>query len=63
MQLDDRYSRHCLNSRSLFVEDLFHPYISLKGYFFGSHPADPGRVGFWEERLRQTAFEAQWRSF
>jgi hypothetical protein len=26
--------------------------ISPEGYFFGIHPGDPGRVGFWPDRLR-----------
>ena len=36
--------------------------ISPKGCFFGPHPADPGRVGFWDKRLRDGAFERQLRA-
>jgi hypothetical protein len=31
------------------------PLMSLtapKGYFFGLHPGDPGRIGVWSDRLR-----------
>jgi hypothetical protein len=26
--------------------------IAPQGYFFGLHPGDPGRVGFWPQSLR-----------
>ena len=26
--------------------------LAPKGHFFGIHPSDPGRVGFWENGLR-----------
>jgi hypothetical protein len=26
--------------------------ISPEGCFFGIHPGDPGRIGFWPDRLR-----------
>ena len=29
--------------------------MAPKGHFFGIHPSDPGRVGFWENGLRFSA--------
>jgi hypothetical protein len=26
--------------------------VSPPGFFFGIHPGDPGRIGFWPDRLR-----------
>ena len=26
--------------------------VAPSGYFFGIHPGDPGRIGFWPDRLR-----------
>ena len=42
----DRKERILLDEVFPLLED-----IAPKGHFFGIHPSDPGRVGFWENSL------------